>query len=188
MTGARVLVDSSKRPEHGALLHLVDGIRPYFVRMVRDPRAVAFSRQRRKSTPQGEMARYGPVHVASRWMSRNLASHMVRRRHGTGRSLLVRYEDFIASPPSTILRIAELVEDRPSRLPFQDENTARLGVNHTVSGNPSRFETGSVKLRLDEEWKSGQGRLDRVVSTAMTLPFLPRYRYPIFPGRMSSRA
>jgi len=40
-TGARVIVDSSKRPSHAALFHLLSGVTPYFVQLVRDPRAVS---------------------------------------------------------------------------------------------------------------------------------------------------
>ncbi len=44
-SGARVVVDSSKRPPHGAVLRLLSNVDPYFVQLVRDPRAVAFSRR-----------------------------------------------------------------------------------------------------------------------------------------------
>lgn len=183
VTGARVLVDSSKGPAQGAILRLVEGVKPYIVHLVRDPRAVAFSRQRVKVGRHGHpMRRLSAFYVASRWVARNAASHMVRRRYGADRSLLVRYEDFVARPASTLQTIADFVGERPSRLPFLDERTARLGINHTVFGNPSRFETGTVKLHSDEEWKTGQRRLDRLVATAVSLPLLPRYGYPVLVG------
>ncbi|MBA3585654.1 MAG: sulfotransferase, partial [Gemmatimonadetes bacterium] len=171
------------------LLRLVDGISPYFVHLIRDPRAVAYSRQRVKSGPHGPpMRRFGAFYVASRWVARNVASHLVRLRYGADRSLLVRYEDFVASPRSTVQTIAEFVGERPRRLPFLDERTARLGVNHTVFGNPSRFEMGTVKLRLDEEWRTGQRRMDWLVATLVSLPLLRRYGYPVLPGASTTRA
>ena len=183
ITGARVLVDSSKRPQHGALLHLVEGIRPWFVHLVRDPRAVAYSRQRTIPLPDGEeMGRYGPFHVSSRWVVRNIASHMVRRRYPPDRSLLVRYEDFVARPRSIVDAIAQLVDEYPTTLPFVDERTVLLGINHSVCGNPSRYKTGLVELRLDDEWRSHQRLVDRFVTTAVSLPLLSRYGYPVLAG------
>ena len=46
ISGSQVIIDSSKRPAHAALLHLVPHISPYFVHLVRDPRAVSYSRTR----------------------------------------------------------------------------------------------------------------------------------------------
>ena len=39
-------------------------------------------------------------------------------------------------------------------LPFDDERTVRLAPNHTVSGNPSRFTTGSVRIEADDAWRT----------------------------------
>jgi hypothetical protein len=46
-----------------------------------------------------------------------------------------------------------------------------------VSGNPMRFDTGDVPLRLDDQWLRGMSRLDWTVVTALTLPRLRRYGY-----------
>lgn len=48
VTGARLLIDSSKRPSDAALLRLLPDVEPFYLQLVRDPRAVAFSWQRRK--------------------------------------------------------------------------------------------------------------------------------------------
>ena len=79
-------------------------------------------------------------------------------------------------------RIAALVGEPDARLPFVDEHTAELGTNHTVSGNPGRFRTGPVTLRLDDEWVAHQAARDRWATTALALPMLLRYRYPLRPG------
>ena len=49
--------------------------------------------------------------------------------------------------------------------------------NHTVSGNPIRFQNGAMRIQLDEEWKSNIGWLDRQVVNLLTWPFLLRYGY-----------
>ena len=180
-TGARVIVDSSKRPPHAAYMHLVAGVTPYFVHLVRDPRAVAFSRARPKHTVDRDMRVEGAASNALAWMRRNLHSEAVRRRYAPGRSLLVRYEDFVAHPQRTLGEIVRLVGEQPGEFPFVGDNTATLHPNHSVSGNPSRFETGSVSLRIDDEWLRAQHVKDRLTTTALTWPLLLRYGYSLWP-------
>ncbi len=55
----------------------------------------------------------------------------------------------------------------------------RLGPNHTAGGNPVRLVDGATRLRLDDEWRREQGIADRAVSTALALPILHRYDYPV---------
>jgi hypothetical protein len=56
-----------------------------------------------------------------------------------------------------------------------------LSPNHTVSGNPSRFTTGAVRIERDDEWIAAQTSEDRWATTALTLPLLLRYGYPLMP-------
>lgn len=182
VTEARVIVDSSKRPEHGALLHLVAGVQPYFLHLVRDPRAVAYSGRRRKVGGDRELRRYGPADSTFRWNRRNLASQAVRGHH-RDRSLLLRYEDFALRPRPSLKAILDLLGEASTEPPLKGERTAELGVNHSLSGNPSRFETGTVEIRSDENWRSEQSRRDRFIATSIALPWLPRYGYPVRASR-----
>jgi hypothetical protein len=181
VTQARVVIDSSKRASDAAVLGLLPGIDPYFVHLVRDPRAVAFSWRRAKSeldsSSPSHMPRYSALNSATTWLSLNFAAEAVRRSHAGDRSIMVRYEDFVQRPGPTLRRIAALVGERPGGLPLQSERVASLGGNHTVSGNPSRFRTGAVELRPDDEWSRAQSTADRTLATAMTLPMLGRYGY-----------
>lgn len=183
VTGARVIVDSSKRPSDAALLRLVPGVAPYFVHLVRDPRAVAYSWQRRKAQPDrdrpADMVPHGPIDSTLSWLGWNLAAEALR--FGNHRSVLVRYEDFVTRPEDALARIARMVGEPNARLPLE-EGRARLAPNHTVSGNPSRFTTGTVELREDREWITRQGRRDRLAVTALALPLMHRYGYPLDPA------
>jgi len=183
VSGAQVIVDSSKWPASGALLPLIPGVEPYFVHMVRDPRAVAYSQLRRKANldrdQPAEMPRVGPVMNAIHWMVVNLAAEAVRRRGSEGESFVLRYEDFIARPLETIKGIAGFTGKNPRELPFVDERTVELGVNHTVSGNPRRFARGRVELRPDDEWASRLSTKDRFVTNVLLAPLMPRYGYSI---------
>jgi hypothetical protein len=182
-----VIVDSSKRPSDAAMLRLVAGVEPYYVHLVRDPRAVAYSWQRRKTQLDkdrpADLVPHNPFDSTVKWVEWNLAAEALRRRHDPDRSILVRYEDFVAHPRSALERMAALTGETSRGLPLEGERRARLSPNHTVSGNPSRFTTGVVELRVDDEWRTRQRRLDRLVSTSLALPLLSRYGYPIRPAK-----
>lgn len=52
-----------------------------------------------------------------------------------------------------------------------------LGAHHTVHGNPVRFSTGSVELRLDDEWSRKLPPTVRRIMTVLTFPLLFKYGY-----------
>jgi hypothetical protein len=185
VTGARVIVDSTKRPSDAALLRLLPGVDPYYVQLVRDPRAVAYSWRRRKAQPDrqkpADLVQHGPLDSTLSWVGWNAAAEALRRRHDPQRSLLLRYEDFVSRPREALVAMTELVGEDGAAIPIEGERTAVLGRNHTVSGNPSRFKTGPVELRADDEWLARQRAGDRAVATALSLPLLRRYGYPLRP-------
>jgi hypothetical protein len=178
-TGARVVVDSSKNPAGAAMLGIVPGIEPYVVQMVRDPRAVAYSWARAKHQPgfgdDRNMITQSSLNSTLHWVIWNAAAASVRR--AVPQSLLIRYEDFIAAPKRTVEEIISLVGESPASIPFEDEHRVRLSSNHTVSGNPSRFKTGVVPIRSDDEWVRRQPARARVITTSIALPFMNRYGY-----------
>jgi hypothetical protein len=53
-----------------------------------------------------------------------------------------------------------------------------LGPNHTVTGNPNRFDRGRIHLREDRRWQQSMPKRQRALATAVTLPLLGRYQYP----------
>jgi hypothetical protein len=63
--------------------------------------------------------------------------------------------------------------------PFAGPAEVHLAPAHGVAGNPSRFTTGTVALRMDDAWRSELGDADRRVITALTWPLLLRHRYPV---------
>jgi hypothetical protein len=188
VTGARVIVDSSKRPAHAALLHLPVHISPYLLQLVRDPRAVSYSRTRVKAdVDEREMKRDGPVRSALRWRERNREAELVRRRYSADSSLLMRYEDFVADPRASITDILNLVGETAEN-PVSQDKEVLLRENHTAAGNPSRFKRGVIRLRMDDQWVTGQKLGDRLVVTGLSLPLLRRYGYRIRVGHEAARS
>ena len=182
-TGARVIVDSSKRPSYAAFLRSVPGIDPYYIHLVREPRASAYSwANRRYESSQGggkEVTRRGALNATLRWDLLNLGSDAIIRQTLPSRALRMRYEDFVAEPQKYVELACRLTDEPTGASPFVDEQTVRLGVNHTIAGNPSRFVTGTLRLEDKREWRERQSRFDRWMTTVVALPFLRRYGYLI---------
>lgn len=184
VTGCDVIVDSSKRPSYAAFIKVLGGCDPYFVHLVRDPRASAYSWHARKyaSAHGNEVTRRNALDSTIRWDLLNAGSEILRRRVGRDRFKRMRYEDFAAAPRAVVEEISELVGYGDAELPFVDERTVELSPNHTIAGNPSRFSTGLLELRDTGEWRERQRPLSQWVATAVALPLLRRYGYGLKPG------
>ncbi|MDQ3940069.1 MAG: sulfotransferase [Actinomycetota bacterium] len=180
VTGARVIVDSSKRPSYAAFLESMDSLVPHYVHLVREPRASAYSwRHRNYDSAQGggrKVTQRNAFDATLRWDLLNLGSEVVVRKAGR-RAATIRYEDFVAEPTATVRRVARLLDEDPDHLPFIGERRVRLGTNHTIAGNPARFRTGVLELEDRSDWRTGQSRSEAWVSTLVALPFLRRYGY-----------
>ncbi len=179
VTGSRVIVDSSKEPAHGYAMSLVPGVDFRVVHLIRDPRAAAYSWLKKKPQPDSEkiehMVRFSPTKSSALWDSWNASAEALWRRTPE-KYLRLRYEDFIADPRKSLQRILGLLEVT-AELPLAGEREVMLGVSHTVSGNPNRFETGAVELRPDHEWMERMEPRHRALVTALTFPLLRRYGY-----------
>lgn len=185
VSGARVIVDSSKLPPYGALIQRLPAVRFAVVHLVRDPRATAYSWMRRRPLPdyQGQrlMQQQPPWKASWLWALWNVVAELLWRTIGP-RYLRVRYEDFIDAPEATVREVCGLVGLPTDQLPFLDERTVELAPTHSVAGNPSRFSQGAVLVRPDSEWIGSMRRRDYAVVTGLTWPLLLRYRYPLTRG------
>jgi Sulfotransferase family len=179
---ARVIVDSTKIPGESALLPRLAGIEPYYVHLVRDPRAVAQS--------WSQWKQYVFTMSASRstayWHGFNTASQAIVRRFPE-RSLFLRYEDFIADPAGTVDTLLRLIGEDPAGNPVRDGRTVELRTNHTVTGNPDRFLTGTTLIRdRDDAWKSGLSAYAKLAAVTLSWPQFRRYGYR-YAGTFGSR-
>lgn len=181
-TGSRVIVDSSKLPTYGYVLGMTPGIDLYVVHLIRDPRAVAYSWLRKKPQPDTEKPAYmlqmNTAKSPVLWDVWNASSEALWRG-ASGRYMRLRYEDFIEKPQRVLQDILGMLHEDARGLAFVDERNVELGVSHTVSGNPNRFQTGMVRLRPDDEWASRMRLRDKMLVTLLTFPLLARYGYPI---------
>jgi hypothetical protein len=184
-TGSRVLVDSSKYPVHGMLLALIPDIDLRVVHLVRDPRAVAFSWQRTKKRPEIHwedryIRKRSLLESSLAWSASSLLVEANRRSDVP--QLTVRYEDLMARPSSMLDLLWRFVGLHPVSGVITD-GTAQLSSGHTLSGNPSRFDSGPVRLSLDEEWREAMSLPRKALVSLATLPGLAVYGYPLSPSR-----
>ncbi len=175
--GADVIVDTTKIPGEAALLPYLDGITPYFVHLVRDPRAVAQSWREPKQYVYAMSASKSTAY----WHGFNLAARAITRRYPE-RSLLLRYEDFIADPAGTIDALLQLCDADPAANPIRGR-VVDLHANHTVTGNPDRFRTGATVIReSDDAWRTSLPVTARLAAATLAWPLLRRYGYTSRPA------
>jgi hypothetical protein len=183
LTGARVLVDSSKFPSSGFVLGTLGEIIDLrVVHLVRDSRGVAYSWAKRVPRPDVvgrtvHMRRYSAPRVGMRWFTRNLAAE---RLASIGVPVLrMRYEDLVREPRKHVEAALELAGEPRSDddLAFIGDGGADLGPAHTVHGNPMRIQTGFVPIRVDEEWRTRAPQAQRATVRTLTWPLLRRYGY-----------
>ena len=176
---AQIIVDSSKEPAYAFLLRRVQDVEVFVVHLVRDSRAVAFSWQRVRRRPEitwedRYMPRYGVRKTSRDWMEKNALFELYRQAGGN--TLRVRYEDLVASPQATVNHVLDRVEralglQRIGRFGDGDDQ------QHTLSGNPVRFEKVVPVVRADDEWRYAMSMADRAQVSLLTAPLLARYGY-----------
>lgn len=179
VSGDRFVVDSSKDASYAHILADMPEVDLYVVHLVRDSRAVAHSRMRKKvSVSIGgrkvHMDRYGPVGCSANWVRANLLAETLRGHADT--YLRVRYEDLVAAPEAVRSEILGWVgeADRSSA----NGGKPNVKTDHIVSGNPMRFEQGKIEVRLDEEWRWSMNSYHERLVAMLTWPLLLRYGYP----------
>jgi len=182
VTNAKVIIDSSKSPFYGYLLTHLQNIDLYFVHLIRDPRGIAYSRQKKVVQPDKNkvifMSQYDTVSNSLLWNTRNIASEQLCKK-SNNKHLIVNYKDFIQNPKESFNNIMKLINEPVTNTPFISDTEVKLGINHSAWGNPDRFHNGIIKLKLDEEWKENLNFKDKVITTLLTFPLLKKYNLSI---------
>jgi len=177
ISGQQLIVDSTKLPSRALLLDRVSGLDVRTIHLVRDSRAVAFSWRRAKLRPQlsvwGSALEWNAVNIAWEY-SRHLMKNYLR----------LNYEGFIQNPSASLKTMSSFLDEAINEN-FATPEEMHFDVQHTISGNPIRFKTGMVQLRLDDEWSHALPSSDRMITVAATFPLMLRYGY--FRRTMSSQ-
>jgi hypothetical protein len=182
ISGRPLLVDASKHASHAFLVRRMRGVDLRLVHLVRDSRGVAFSwtKLMRRAEVVGDdalMATDTPLRMSARYVSYNLLFHLLGALGVP--SLLLRYESLVADPAGQLTRVLDLAGRPPAdgELGFVGDGWVELGPSHALAGNPMRFRSGRVPLRVDEEWRGQLRRRHRLLTMVSTWPLLLRYGY-----------
>jgi Sulfotransferase family len=182
VSGAQVVVDSSKRPSLAYILRRLPGIDLTCVQVVRDPRGVAYSFSKvvplAASVDAGEtMPRSTPRKVGRRWVTVNAMIRALRRLGVP--SLVVRYEDLARDPRRELQRVARQqgLEETDLADGFLTDEGLRVSRAHLVAGGRIRLVDGVLPIRLDEEWRRSMVPSSRRLVSAMTVASRRRYGY-----------
>ena len=181
VSGAKVIVDSSKAASYAFMLNALPFVDLRLVYLQRDSRAVAYSWSRRKLRPEvwnrrEFMSQFGPLTISREWTVHSCLLGCLSRIAAL--PALLRYEDFVGDPAVWTTKVlTELELGTADGLPFVRGQELTLGANHTVAGNPMRFKVGEIEVRPDEEWKEKMRDVDKTIVTALTWPLLYRYGY-----------
>lgn len=175
------VVDASKDPVYGQFLSMLPGFELWILHLVRDPRAVSHSwRSIRRHPLTGEPGlRMSLVKSAALWTTWNALATWIGR---PARRTRVRYEDFTRVPEDTLDRVINFVGRPGLEGDFLNGRIARLDESHILSGDFGRFRKGKVEIRASNRWRGGLRSHESALVTALTVPLLAAYRYPLFPG------
>jgi hypothetical protein len=182
VSNSRVIVDSSKDPAYALTLWRTFARDLTVAHLVRDSRAVAFSWGQQKPSLDREgrdsqMPRFGAKAVGLKWTAYNSAMELLKAIDVP--YVRVLYDDLINDPSEQMRRVGGLLlqRDLSADLDFLKESRAVIGIQHTLAGNPMRFDSGDLILRHDERWKTWSNPKERRAVTALTWPLLWRYGF-----------
>jgi hypothetical protein len=167
LSGCPIVVDSSKRPLHAWLLTADPSLDVRCIHLVRDSRAVVHSQLARTK----RSLRW----LAARWLIVNLLCEAVVRKEKS--HLRLRYEDFCASPQSSLAAIASFADLSLETVRLSPEGSVNLEPAHGVGGDEVRFRKGEVRISANERWRTQMPARARRVVTRLTYPLLVRYGY-----------
>jgi hypothetical protein len=180
VSGADVVIDSSKAPHYAYLVGMISEIDLQTIHLIRDSRAVAHSKNRMKPdfSVSNQIGYLGRDHLLKSSIAWNFVNGLLMARPPGQKSIFLRYEDFVADPGLALGKISKLMDGRLENLSSTEDHYEVNHLNHTVSGNPIRFES-KIVIAPDMEWKEKMPASRRAVVTALTLPVLLRAGYSI---------
>ena len=191
VTGAQVIIDSSKFPTVGLCLRWARTVDLRVVHLVRDPRGVAYSWTKQMPNPgteSGMLPRFPPRTSALQWNLQNSIAGLLgsaRRAEGEAAHKVpfrrVYYEKLLANPRDGIRDLAGFagLDLADAGLSFLSDDYADLAVTHNIGGNPMRFFAGRLPLRQDDTWRVAFPPRQRRLVSAICAPLLISYGYPL---------
>jgi hypothetical protein len=153
VSGAEVIVDTSKYAVRGLALSRMEGLHVRMVHLIRDGRGVFWSlkkaalRHRRKI--KRLRARAWTWMAPFEWIVLNAIAEAITR---SVPHIQVRYEHFVASPERIMNELGALVGLDMRKVGQDLSSGVPVTFDHMVGGNYVRMG-GPIALKIDEAWK-----------------------------------
>jgi hypothetical protein len=178
LSGAVVIVDSSKSPARALALSRVPGLDVCMLHLVRDVRGVAYSLRKLSASRPGEPrplhpSRRSNLRFAGTWAIVNFFCERVRPKI-PGPNLFTRYEDYTADPDGMLRAVATLLG--VARIPYTAGAGYLLTQGHQVAGNEARMRPVQV-IATDETWRKQFSFAMQKGLYLLVLPMMLHYRY-----------
>ncbi len=163
------LIDSSKDPAHVDLAIDAWSGRTVVIHLVRDPRAVVYSRRYSRRSPDA-LRQNGVLRSCTEWNAINVASDKLRHR---AEYALVRYED-LSTDPGVLHELVTQIAGGDTPPP----NSTGGGTGHALSGNSMRWEVDGIEAPvLDTRWHTALPAWERRLTGVLCAPVMARYGY-----------
>lgn len=161
ISGADIIVDSSKDNRRLKMLMGTPGLEVLPIFLVRNPKGQILSLRRSAERKLVEFGG-GLAGLIGHYSYQNLSIYRIVRNRP---HFLVRYEELVRNPTEILSSLMHWigVEFQPQQLRFADHE------RHNVGGNRMRRKT-SNELRLDEAWRHDLTFLEKVTIDIGTLP------------------
>ena len=175
--GVSIIADLSKFPVRGSVRKLERpfGLETYFVHMVRDGRAVMYSRLTRPAGGQFHDIVRNAWGMTVRWAFVNLLSTMLCGRP-SNRYLRVSYEELMSDPSGTLTRLGSFLGIDFSGVVRAVTEDSPLPIQHLIDASRFRFRA-SVQLKADFEWQRKLPESSRTVFWLLAGWLAHRYGY-----------
>lgn len=153
ISGAAVLVETSKYAMRAAALLDTPDLDVRLVHLIRDGRGVFWSLKkydrRRRIRSKRIRAQFKTWMTPFEWWALNHIAEAITRR---APSVRIRYEDFVTYPRRTLNEVGGLIGHDLDEVGRDLSAGAPISFGHMVAGNMVRME-GPAPLKLDEAWK-----------------------------------
>lgn len=169
ITGAKVVVDSSKIALHLKFLLRSPDLKMKVIRLVRDGRAVTMStlgHGLKRDTRRETIAE-----AALSWRKNNEAAERILAEMPESQWKFLQYEELCRRPEETLRELCGFLGMDTSRVVLD----FRAHTQH-VLGNEMRLKSGS-EIRLDERWRTGLSKEDLQVFEEVAGDLNRKYGY-----------
>jgi len=177
---SRVLVDASKFPSYAFHLSRMPSIELYLLHLVRDPRAVAYSWQRKRINPDSQrpMGRMSIAKSALMWRMWNQSIESISQTLPDPQHYMrLRYEDFVDHPELNFQQLCAFLNEPLALHEITNALAQQPQENHAIAGNPARFQQDGFKIKSDNTWQTEMSTIQKFQVKCLTGSLQSKYNY-----------